>query len=68
MSKLRLVVDNDLSPREVAALRLASEVAKTRRAAVGLRGPGRADLDADIEQLRAVSLRVSLQLANWRTK
>ena len=66
MRHLRLVVDNDLAPREFEALRLVEQVTRTRLAASRLRGPGKAALDADVEQLRAVALRVADKMSNWK--
>lgn len=65
---LRLVVDNELSPREQTGLRLVEAVARARVAVAFLRGPERAELDADMDQLRAIAMRVAERLFKWRSR
>lgn len=65
---LRLVADNELAPREQTALRLVEAVARARVAVAFLRGPERAALDADLEQLSAIALRVVVRMVEWRTR
>lgn len=64
----RLVVDNELAPREETALRLVEAVARARVAVAFLRGPERAALDADMDQLRAVAMRAAERLTRWRNR
>ena len=68
MSALRLVVDNDLSERDVAALRVVEAVTRLRLVTDELRGPDKAALDADVQLLRTVALRVALHVCKWRSK
>lgn len=66
--KLRLVVNNSLSPREVASLRLVEHVTRARHVAERLQGPDRAALDADIAEPRKVALRVANRLCTGRLR
>ena len=65
---LRLVVDNDMSARDVAGLRLVEHVTKARHVAERLSGPDRVALDADIVELRKVALRVADRLFTGRLR
>ena len=58
-ARLRLVVDNALPEKDVRALKMIEEVTRFRLCADGLRGPGKAGLDADVRLLRAVALRLA---------
>lgn len=65
---LRLVVDNELPERDALALGLVEAVTRLRLGTANLRGPGRAELDADVQLLRTVAVRIAFRVCNWRQR
>lgn len=65
---LRLVVDNELPKRDALGLRALEAITRFRRETDTLRGPGRAELDADFQTLRVTTLRIVARVAGWRSK
>lgn len=64
---LRLITNKELSEGEVCGLRLLECVARVRRASAKITGRHRAEIDADLDTIRALTLRVVARLAanNW---